>query len=255
MGWARIDDSFHDHPKLIGLSLEALGLWTKCLTWAHRHHGSALVLGHIPPDLPQMFAGARGKRLAAELSSRALWDVDLDLGGWNIHDYVDYLPAAERPQSASEVSKARSAAGKRGAEARWSKARESQTDSNLPDDCMASTDGKPMPPTRPDPTVVPTELSKGAATTTRSARGTRISDDFAITDDLRSWAGENVPGMDIDFVTKKFILHFQAASGQKATMIDWPAAWKKWMLGDYKPPTKVNGRQYYGKPGERKAIY
>jgi hypothetical protein len=45
--------------------------------------------------------------------------------------------------------------------------------------------------------------------------------------------------MDIDAATKKFIYHFQAASGQRATMISWLAAWKKWMLGDYKPS---NGR-------------
>lgn len=152
MGWARIDDSFHDHPKLIGLSLEALGLWVKCLTWAHRHHGSGTPMGHIPPELPQMFAGSRGKKLSEELSARALWDRDLDLGGWNIHDYIDYLPAAERPSTASDVSKARSEAGKRGAAARWDKANESQADSKLPSDDMASTDGKPMPPnpTRPD---------------------------------------------------------------------------------------------------------
>lgn len=74
----------------------------------------------------------------------------------------------------------------------------------------------------------------------RSARATRIPDDFEITDDMRTWARENVPGMDIDLATKKFILHFQAASGQRATMISWLAAWKKWMLGDYKPTGKTS---------------
>ena len=171
MGWARIDDGFHDHPKVIGVSLEALGLWTKCLTWAHRHTSGAP--GYIPADLPKTYAGGRGKRLTDELVAHGLWDLaefsdsfsefsvaklkfsDTKLQktqGWLIHDYTDYLPAAERPQTASQVSNARSEAGKRGATARWATANGWQADGKLPPTPMASADGKPMPPTRPDQT-------------------------------------------------------------------------------------------------------
>lgn len=147
MGWARLDDSFHDHPKLIGLSLEALGLWTKCLTWAHRHHDVERAVGFLPTGLPELFAGARGKKLGNELVTHRLWD-SCD-GGWVIHGYTDYLPASERPQTASDVSKARSEAGKRGAEARWAKANEEKHDGKLP----SASYSKPMPPnpTRPEP--------------------------------------------------------------------------------------------------------
>jgi hypothetical protein len=34
MSWAHIDDGFHDHPKVDGLDLAAIGLWTVTLTWA-----------------------------------------------------------------------------------------------------------------------------------------------------------------------------------------------------------------------------
>jgi hypothetical protein len=102
------------------------------------------------------------------------------------------------------------------------------------------------------------KLERGDPQPSRGPRGTRIPDDFAITDDMRKWATQNVPGMDIDLATKKFILHFQAASGQRATMVKWDAAWKKWMLGDYKPP-QTNGRatdrRFFGKPGEGKSYY
>lgn len=83
-----------------------------------------------------------------------------------------------------------------------------------------------------DPPDVP---SAAAVAAPRSARATRIPADFAITEDMRSWAASKVPGMDIDFTTEKFIYHFQSVSGTRATMIDWVAGWKKWMLGDYKP--------------------
>lgn len=145
MGWARLDDSFHDHPKLIGLSLEALGLWTKCFTWAHRHHGSGPVLGFLPKGLPETFAGNRGRKLGNELVTHSLWD-EVEQG-WLIHDYEDYLPASEKPATANDIRKARSDAGKRGAEARWGKADAMQDDSKL----LSDPDGKPMPPTRPDP--------------------------------------------------------------------------------------------------------
>lgn len=87
-----------------------------------------------------------------------------------------------------------------------------------------------------------------AATPSRAARATRIPDDFTITDDMRKWARTEVPGLDIDRATKKFVLHFQSASGQRATMLNWQAAWKKWMHGDHergasqtKQPPATNG--------------
>jgi hypothetical protein len=156
MGWARLDDSFHDHPKLIGLSLEALGLWTKCFTWAHRHHGSGLGVGHLPTGLPESFAGSRGRKLGNELVTHGLWDVADS--GWVIHDYADYLPASEKPQTAGEVRKSRSEAGRKGAEARWGKADEWQADGKL----LSDLDGKPMPPnpTRPEPDQLATDVAR-----------------------------------------------------------------------------------------------
>lgn len=237
MGWARIDDGFHDHPKLIGLSLEALGLWVKCLTWAHRHN-SAGTLGHIPEDLPKMFAGSRGKKLASELFSKKLWDESPELGGWLIHDYVDYLPASEKPQTASEVSKARSAAGRRGAAARWAKEPEWQDDSNLPPDPMASANGKPMPPTRPDPTSP--EPTTNAPTV--RTRATRIPDPFVISQSMRVWAGTEVQGLDIERSTAKFVDYWRGKSGKDATKADWPATWRNWLRRDHENGGTQNGR-------------
>jgi hypothetical protein len=156
MGWARIDDGFHDHPKLIGLPLEAVGLWTLALTWAHRHHGVSFGLfGHLPADLPVRLGGAKGKKLADMLTRHGLWDTEPNLGGWVIHDYIDYLPASEKPTTASEVRKARSEAGKRGAKAKWDKAKAEtsdwQDDGNLPEQSHSSANGKTMPP-NPNPT-------------------------------------------------------------------------------------------------------
>lgn len=89
----------------------------------------------------------------------------------------------------------------------------------------------------PQAADVPSAAGKPAP---RSARATRISDDFTITDEMRAWARRDVPGLDIDMATKRFILHFQSAGGQVARKVDWVAAWKKWMIGDHKPPRQTN---------------
>lgn len=134
MAWARIDDGFDDHPKVLALldmedGAAAIGLWTLCLTWAHRNtRRKGKVPGLIPSTLPRRFVGAEGRRLADLLVNVGLWEQVDD--GWLIHDFAEYLPSAE-------VSAARSAAGKKGAAKRWGK----QTDGNLPSGSHAD-DGK-----------------------------------------------------------------------------------------------------------------
>lgn len=137
MGWARIDDAFDDHEKVLALlDLEegaaALGLWTLCLTWAHRNtRKKGKTPGLLPTTLPRRFLGPRGRELAAILVEVRLWDVVDD--GWMIHDFAEYLPD-------KEVSAARSAAGRKGAAARWGNR---QTDGKLPS-ADGKSDGKPM---------------------------------------------------------------------------------------------------------------
>ena len=217
MGWARLDDGFHDHPKLIGLSLEALGLWTKCLTWAHRHHGSSAQLGFVPVGLATMFAGSRGEKLGNELVTARLWD-ETD-GGWLIHDYIDYLPASERPVTADDVRKSRSEAGKRGAEARWSKANGKQDDGKLLSDSYS----KPMPPTRPEPLATTDVVAK------EQKRATRIPPDWQPSPDLLSWAALTIPAVDVLRETPNFVDWWTAQPGAKGVKADWDATWRTWM--------------------------
>lgn len=172
MGWARLDDGFHDHPKIDGLSLAAVGLYTLCLTWAHRHRRTAIAPGHVTVARVRKVAGRQVTQLSSELVSANLWEACTDSvhGGWMIHDFAEYLPkerdADERQQS-----------GRKGAAKRW------QTDSKLPSSSHED-DGKPVAnpmasdssrasarafPTRPvpeehsAPTVLPAPLALAVA--------------------------------------------------------------------------------------------
>lgn len=111
MPWARLDDGFHDHPKVDGLSLAAVGLYTLCLTWAHRHRKTAVLVGHISEARVRKVAGTQGRKLADELVVAGLWEIESGLGGYVIHDFTDYLPKDRDPEEAS--ANARAAAAKR----------------------------------------------------------------------------------------------------------------------------------------------
>jgi len=137
MAWARIDDGFDDHPKVLALmehddGVAAIGLWILCLTWAHRNtRKKGKIPGRLPASLPRRYMGVPGRDAARLLADSGLWEAVAD--GWQIHDFDQYLPTAE-------TSSARSEAGRRGAAAKWAGHRKSAgRDGKLP-----SPDGKPM---------------------------------------------------------------------------------------------------------------
>lgn len=50
---------------------------------------------------------------------------------------------------------------------------------------------------------------------------------FDVTPELRQWADANVPTVDLDFETQKFLNHHGAKG---TTFKDWTKAWRNWML-------------------------
>lgn len=128
MSWARIDDAFDDHPKVLALleydqGAAAIGLWTLCLTWAHRNtRRRGKVPGLLPVSLPRRYLGPGARELAELLVTEKLWE-DRGPDGWMIHDFERYLPT-------EQTRDARAEAGRKGAEARWGK--RAGRDGNLP---------------------------------------------------------------------------------------------------------------------------
>lgn len=72
-------------------------------------------------------------------------------------------------------------------------------------------------------------------------RPTRVPEPFDVTDDMRRWASETTPGLDIDWHTAGFVDFWRGKSGANATKLDWIATWRNWM------------RQEHGKPSARRA--
>lgn len=88
----------------------------------------------------------------------------------------------------------------------------------------------------------PTNKTGGAAT-----RGTRIPDPFIVNTDMRQWAANECPAVDVDHATRMFVDHFRAATGRNATKLDWPATWRNWLRRDQqtaaKRPQRLNDHE------------
>jgi len=150
MPWGTVDDQFDEHPKvekvldsdhpneLMGLA--ALGLWQVAFTWAHRNtRRKGKTPGLIPAAIIRRWV-PRGHRddVIRELVEARLWDEHPD--GWVIHDFADYLPSAKTREE-------RSAAGRKGAAARWGNRSSHSADMAVSHEGMANSsqgDGRAM---------------------------------------------------------------------------------------------------------------
>lgn len=66
----------------------------------------------------------------------------------------------------------------------------------------------------------------------RAQRGTRIPHPFIVTPDMRQWARQETPAVDVDAATRMFVDHWRSATGRNATKLDWPATWRNWLRRD-----------------------
>lgn len=176
MSWGRLDDSFFDHPKVVGLRLELIGLWAKGLGYCGRHLTDGAIRRALLPQLTG-FPLSRATRLADELVKAGLWEpAGAD---YLVHDYLDWNPSRREVLAERER---RSRAGQTAARARWSHA-SSQSDSGCDSHAARIADGNAgrietateVPctrpdPSRPDPETPPTVPPKGDGAASRKRR-------------------------------------------------------------------------------------
>lgn len=115
MTWVRIDDTFPDHPKIVGLSDAAFRAHVSGLCYAGRY----LTDGHIPTSALRQI-GTR--KAAQELEARGIWDKTDH--GWVINDFLDYNPSKAEVQAERERKRE---AGRRGGLARAANIRRMQS--------------------------------------------------------------------------------------------------------------------------------
>lgn len=63
----------------------------------------------------------------------------------------------------------------------------------------------------------------------RKTKASRIPEDFGITPDRKAYAEKHLPKVDAAALMDAFRDHWAAASGAKATKLDWDATWRTWV--------------------------
>ncbi|MBW3663553.1 MAG: hypothetical protein KY469_10675 [Actinobacteria bacterium] len=96
MGWAKFDDQFTDHPKVVAAGPMAELLAMRAVIHCARYETD----GHVQAaQLPRLAVGITSpKRHAAKLVEAGLWEPDPDGDGWWVHDFLEYHPSSEQQQ-------------------------------------------------------------------------------------------------------------------------------------------------------------
>jgi hypothetical protein len=94
MAWIKIDDSFPDHPKVVGLSDKAFRVHISGLCYCGRY----LTDGFIPMQIAARFAD-EDMAILSDLVTAGLWREDLPNNGFVIHDYLTHQTSKEQVEN------------------------------------------------------------------------------------------------------------------------------------------------------------
>lgn len=106
MTWLRLDDKMSRHAKIVGLTDPAFRLHIHALLYCAEQATDGRVLSAAAPTLS---AHRNKPALIKELVDAGLWETLV--GGWEIHDFLDWNPSKEETEKKRD---ARAAAGRVG---------------------------------------------------------------------------------------------------------------------------------------------
>jgi hypothetical protein len=218
LAWFKIDDGLHSSRKFLSIPrryrFAAIGVWTVAGSWCADQLTDGVVPDYmlaewnVPPAAPNALVDA------------GLWERTSD--GYEFHKWHEYQPRKE------DVDAERAASRERMRELRARRKQpKPQKDAEEPGvfgrtGANGSESVRNPDPTRPDPT--PTSKEVGSA-----SRGSRVTDPFPISDEMRSWAAGETPLVDLDKKTIEFVDYWAALPGQKGIKSDWLRTWKNGM--------------------------
>lgn len=152
MAWLKVDDGFHDHPKVDELSLEAVGLWLLCATWCSRH----LTDGEVPAGRVRRLGGT--EELCSELVRANMWRTSDDVregcspNSYFFINWSDWNPTNEHVQKEREKARVRMQNRRNGTPDQGKRSRE-----HSPNIARTSDDVRDPVPSRPVPIYTSTD--------------------------------------------------------------------------------------------------
>lgn len=104
MTWIKLDDTFPDDPKIVGLPDSAFRMYVWGLCYCAKH----LTDGFIPKSALGLYVDSKRSRIGLRLVSERLWE-EVD-GGFQVHNYLAWQRSREQVESERDHSKQRKAA-------------------------------------------------------------------------------------------------------------------------------------------------
>jgi hypothetical protein len=103
--WVKLDDQFYMNPKVLAVGPQGVALHLAGMCWT----AGQLTDGHIPTHILPTLAGMAGvpQRIHNRLTDEGLWDVVT--GGWQIHDWLEWNPSAEKVKAERAAARDRMA--------------------------------------------------------------------------------------------------------------------------------------------------
>lgn len=176
MAWARFDDRYPTHPKMLAAGLEATGLDARAICHSAAHETDGFIADAMLGVLA--FGVKSPAKIAQRLVEVGRWSRDDAKKGYWIHDFLVYNQSREEAEKKREAERQRKASGRknqgRDAAGRVTSASRpggsAVTSGRNPDHGGADSESLPPvrpPPTGPDPTrpispSVPLEATNGA---------------------------------------------------------------------------------------------
>lgn len=114
MPWAKLDDGFWMHPKVVMAGNEVAGIFARCLSYC----GKYLTDGRVPPEVALAIAGSKR---AVEKTVASGFLQELPSGDLYVRDYAHYNPLRDEVEAKREE---RSEKAAKAARARWGHAQE-----------------------------------------------------------------------------------------------------------------------------------
>lgn len=199
-----VDDHIDEHPKIVGLSDAAFRLLIDSWCYSSRNRTDGRL------------TDAAWRKRGTPKTRRELLDGGLAAqcdGYVQMHDYLDWQRSAAE---IAELKQKRSESGRKGGQAR---ARGQASAKQVPE----QTDSEAQPETE-------TETETSLRSVGRARRGTRLPDDFAVSDEMRSWTGDQGwADRWVDATTERFVDYWRGQPGQRGVKLDWPATWRNWL--------------------------
>lgn len=204
MPWAKLDDGFTDHPKVMAAGPLASWLFVCGLTYSAR----MLTDGFIPTTQVRKLADLdNAMALADRLVEVGLWERCDD--GFLIHDYLEYQPSAEKVRTERKA-----------AQERMQRIRSGEVRAN-----NERSSGEVRPPrTHPVPVTPVLDPDPGpddsaGAPVGKAKPRKRIPETWALTGELRAYAvSHGIPESEVDEFAAEFKRYWQGDGRPKA---DW----------------------------------